>query len=83
MKHEGWTAGMDEPREQKSDEKVPGSSLGTAMKVDDLCDRYETDWALGRRPTIAEFLADAVDPQERGAVRGLARARLGIEETAG
>src|SRR6266851_1454818 len=42
-----------------------------ALKVDAACDRFEAEWRAGGRPSIEEYLGEAVEPERAALLRQL------------
>src|SRR5262249_27001404 len=51
------------------------SKLGGARKIDQFCDRFESEWRAGGRPAMESYLAEAGEPLATDLLREL----LGLE----
>src|SRR5437762_9944210 len=50
------------------DESLPPS---VALRLDGVCNRFETAWRDGRRPRVEEFLGDSAEPERSALLREL------------
>src|SRR5262245_22673190 len=46
-------------------------SSDQARRVDAVCDRFETAWRMGQRPTIEDYLGEMAAPERSVVERGL------------
>jgi WD40 repeat protein len=57
--------------------------LPLARQVDEVCDRFEDAWALGRRPRIEDYLGDVPEPARPALLRELLHIELEQRHRAG
>jgi serine/threonine protein kinase len=49
---------------------------GTLLRVDEICDRFETAWQAGQQPRIEDYLGDLPEPERPLLLRELLRLEL-------